>query len=458
MSDGSIQFDVKLDTAGFANDLKSLTAGSIDTLKELDEAINSNAESGLKKLEGVASDSFMKLIDFSEEEKNFLTNSSESIIKAEHEKQNQLKQLRKNASSEELKRLEEEENIRQEITEHEYTQLKNQLELGLISQEEYYLKLREFRDKYFETGTSGWEKYTVEILKFCKDTSESIAETQKNAILNVFDEMSKKTDESSETLLKTQAKMENKLKDYGNLYNKKSFTSASSGNTYSWLALADIENDLTVLTNYNNALKNTKDLLYKAFPISGKNISEETAAANKEYIKAFFSQISDMSVEEGLTFSEFLTRLPEKKVTEYLTAWSEKQNLAKEISKNLYSDEAMDIYNTNIKNMASNMISILEENFGNLPENFFEEGVASALGFGDGFISSINAVFNNIRSQIDNEFLRLMPNSADLTAQNNTVIENSTSYNIYGGSSPKSTALEIYKYDQLKRMLVGEYK
>ena len=40
----------------------------------------------------------------------------------------------------------------------------------------------------------------------------------------------------------------------------------------------------------------------------------------------------------------------------------------------------------------------------------------------------------------------------------NTIVENSTSYNIYGNSSPQSTALEIYKQDQLKRMLVGDYK
>ena len=118
----------------------------------------------------------------------------------------------------------------------------------------------------------------------------------------------------------------------------------------------------------------------------------------------------------------------------------------------------MDIYNKNIENMAKDMITKLEESFGDLPDNFFEEGVSAALGFGDGFMSSIHDVFNNIRSQIDLEFSNLIPSAFTTQSQGNTVIENSTSYNIYGNSSAKSTALEIYKYDQIKRMLVGEYQ
>ena len=51
-----------------------------------------------------------------------------------------------------------------------------------------------------------------------------------------------------------------------------------------------------------------------------------------------------------------------------------------------------------------------------------------------------------------------MPSSGITSLPGNTIVENSTSYNIYGNSSPQSTALEIYKQDQLKRMLVGDYK
>jgi len=456
MPDGSIKFDVKLDTENFSKDLNTLTKSTLTALNTLDEAIVSGAVSGLNTLDGVLNSSFAQLMNFSEEEQNFLINASKSAAKTEQERQNSINKIRRNAATEELRKLTDEERIKQEIIGREYNQLKNRLDLGLISQEEYYLKLREYRDKYFTVGSKEWEEYTIEILTFCKKTAETIAEVQKKAILSVFEDMSKKVSESSDELLKTQEKMEQKLKDYGNLYNEKSFTSLSSGNTYSWLALSDIEKDISVLTNYNNSLKETKELLYKTFPISGEGISQEASDANKQYIKEFFSEIADMSVEEGLTFSAFLNRLPQADVTQYLSSWSKKQNLAKEISKNLYSDDAMELYNKNIENMAKDMITKLEESFGDLPDNFFEEGIMAALGFGDGFISSIHDVFNNIRSQIDLEFSKLIPSS--FTTQGNTVIENSTSYNIYGNSSAKSTALEIYKYDQIKRMLVGEYQ
>lgn len=458
MSDGSIKFDVKLDTDEFCSDLKNMAKNSAKALELIDDAFSSGAVSGLKTLDSVFSSAFGKLIDFSEDEKNFLLNFSDSALKSEEERQKEISKIREKAAAEELRQLTEEERIKQEMIEREYSQLKNSLNLGLISQEEYYLNLKDFRDKYFDAGSKEWEDYTIEILTYCKKTAESVADTQKKAILGVFEDMHKEVDEAFDDLEKTEEKLGNKLKDYGNLYTKKSFTSSSSGNTYSWLALGDIENDISVLKNYNNALKKAKDLLYKVFPVAGDGISAEQASVNKKYIKNFFSELADMSVEEGLTFSSFLTRLPQKDASSYLSSWAKKQSLSEEIAKNLYSDEAMEIYNTSVDNMAKDMIAKLEESFGDLPDNFFDEGVASALGFGEGFIQSLSSVFNSIRTQLNSEFTKIMPSYNAAQLQGNTIVENSTSYNIYGNSSAKSTALEIYKQDQLKRMLVGDYQ
>lgn len=455
MPDGSIKFDVQLDTSDFKKNLDSMANSSKDALQILDDAINAGAVSGISSMEALAESSFSKLMEFSEEEKQFLISSSKSAVKTEEERQNDICNIRRSAASEELRKLTEEERLREEMISREYSQLKNSLDLGLISHEEYYLKLREYRDKYFSVGSEEWEEYTIDILKYCKDTSEELAKVQKKAILSVFEEMSSQVDESYEELLKTCEKMENKLKNYGSLYSEKSFTSPAGGNTYSWLALSDIQGEIKTLENYNNALSATKELLYKVFPTSGEGLSKESADKNKQYIKEFFSLLSDMSVEEGLTFSAFLNRMPSESAGEYLTAWSKKQNLAREISKNLYSDEAMEIYNTNIEHMAGDMISKLEESFGDLPDNFFDEGVAAALGFGEGFIQSIESVFNTIRSRINAGLSTFTPSLSSVTGS--SIVTNSTSYNIYGNDSAKSTALEIYKQDTLKRMLVGEY-
>lgn len=458
MSDGSIKFDVKLDTDQFCTDLKNMAKNSATALELIDDAFSSGAVSGLKTLDSVFTSAFGKLIDFTDEEKNYLLNFSDSAIKSEEERQKAISNIREKAANDELKKLTDADRIKNEMIEREYQQLKNSLDLGLVSQEEYYLNLKNFRDKYFQVGSKEWEDYTIEILAYCKKTAESVADAQKKAILSVFSEMSEEVDGMFDDIVKTQEKMESKLKSYGNLYNERSFTSSSTGNTYSWLALGDLENDISVLQNYNNALKKAKDLLYEVFPVAGSGISDEISLANKNYIKTFFSELSDMSVEEGLTFSSFLTRIPKENASTYLSSWAKKQSLSEEIAKNLYSDEAMELYNSSIDNMAKEMITKLEESFGDLPDNFFDEGVASALGFGDGFIQSLKGVFDNIRSQINSEFVKIMPSYTAAPIQGNTIVENSTSYNIYGNSTAKSTALEIYKQDQLKRMLVGDYQ
>ena len=439
----------------YEKDLLDVKKNTETTIKVLDEAITSGAVSGLSTLQNVLDSSFSKLLDFSDAEKEFFLSSSNSAITSEEEKSKKINQIRQKSASDSLKKMSDYEKYNKKLLEREYEDLKNSLELGLISEQEYYLKLKDYRDKYFQAGSDKWKEYTVDILKYCRETAEEIANAQKTAIMDVFDEMSQSIDESYEDLQKIQDKMAGKLKDYGSLFHENTFFNPKNEKTYWWLSLGDIESEIKVLENYNNSLASTKELLYKVFPTSGDGIDIEK---NKGYIKDFFSLLSEMSVEEGMTFSAFLARLPEDMSREYLQSWSKKQSLAEEISKNLYSDEAKDIYDKSIDNMASNMISKLEESFGTLPDNFFEEGVASALGFGEGFISSMEDVFTSIRQKLENGLQTLTPSASIFgTSGGSTVIENSTSYNIYQSQSPKSTAMEIYKQDTLKRMLVGEY-
>lgn len=449
MSDGSIKFDVGLQTDDFKKSLKDMAEFSGEALKTLDEAIALGALSGVKSAEAAAQSTLAQLIELSDDEKNYLLNASKTAVKTEQERQTEISAIRRKAAADKLKKLTDDERIENEVRERELKQLKNSLNLGVISQQEYYTQLKVLRDKYFDVGSEEWEEYTVEILKYCKDTAEEIAKEEKKAILSVFSDMGEQIEQSYEEVEKTQSKMEEKLKSYGGLYTEKSFESSLTGNTYSWWSLDDIAEDIGVLKNYNDALTKAKELLYEVFPTDGNE-------KNRQYIKDFFSEISDMSVEEGLTFADFITRLPYDEVEKYLTSWAKKQDIASEISKNLYSDEVREIYDRNTESMAKDMISKLEESFGTLPENFFDEGVAAAMGFGEGFINSIDSVFDGIRAKIEEGMSVLMPNTNAISASGGSNVQNSTYYNIYGSSSAKSTALEIYKQDTMKRMLVGE--
>ena len=211
MADGSIKFDVKIDTESFEEDLKNLKSVTKDVMTDLDQAISSGVLAGVKDMESVADSQFAKLVELSEEEKDFLVNNSEFATKTEEERQKSISAIRNKAYTEENKKLSDSAKQQQEVRDREIKQLKNSLEIGIISEADYYLQLRELRDKYFAVGSEDWENYTVEILKYCKETSEKIAKAekeaaeamakaQKEAILNIFSSVSAEIDESFEEL------------------------------------------------------------------------------------------------------------------------------------------------------------------------------------------------------------------------------------------------------------------
>lgn len=60
----------------------------------------------------------------------------------------------------------EREKARQEAIKKEFQDLKFALDMGYITEAEYYRKLAELRDKYFEVGSSEWQQYTLQIKQY----------------------------------------------------------------------------------------------------------------------------------------------------------------------------------------------------------------------------------------------------------------------------------------------------
>ena len=58
MADGSIKFDVKIDTESFEEDLKNLKSVTKDVMTDLDQAISSGVLAGVKDMESVADSQF----------------------------------------------------------------------------------------------------------------------------------------------------------------------------------------------------------------------------------------------------------------------------------------------------------------------------------------------------------------------------------------------------------------
>lgn len=68
---------------------------------------------------------------------------------------------------------------RQEAIQKELDDLKFAKNMDLITEQEYYAKLAEFRDKYFEEGSKEWQQYTVEIYNYNKRLAEEQIKKEK---------------------------------------------------------------------------------------------------------------------------------------------------------------------------------------------------------------------------------------------------------------------------------------
>lgn len=95
-----------------------------------------------------------------------------------------------------------------------------------------------------------------------------------------------------------------------------------------------------------------------------------------------------------------------------------------------------------------------KENFGDLPEDFFGLGKDSAEQYGDGFMSQIRAVFDEMATVVQSGFLNLNPSlllaGAGAGGTYNTTT-NSTTYNLYGQDNNDLTA-QVEAYETRKRL------
>ncbi|MEG6613767.1 tape measure protein [Pseudoclostridium thermosuccinogenes] len=69
------------------------------------------------------------------------------------------------------------ERARQQAIQKEFQDLKFALDMGYITEAEYYKKLGELRDRYFEVGSSEWQQYTLQIKQYNDRLKEDAIKT-----------------------------------------------------------------------------------------------------------------------------------------------------------------------------------------------------------------------------------------------------------------------------------------
>lgn len=332
-----------------------------------------------------------------------------------------------------------------DLRDQEFESLKSQLKLKEISEEEYYTKLSELRDTYFEEGTAEWAKYSIEISKY----NIKLLDEQKKSLIEHFSDINKEYDKSLDKIIQKQENLKEKLTSISDIYYKVSVSGAKKGETYSWLQLSNIDVEIEALKNYSKAIEGMKertDKIFEDMDLSPDKLSKVKAE--------FFEQFSDLDIGEATGFSNYLMNISHEKLSTYLTKWVEKIDLAELISKNAYSDEASDLITNYSREISQGFSSELAESLSNIPDSFFQNGALSAEQFKNGFLDAIDKVLADLSFELNKKVKTLIPGISQNQSPN--IVNNNSSYNIYETTSPAQTAIEIYKQEVMKRMLVGD--
>lgn len=308
---------------------------------------------------------------------------------------------------EQLKNAAEKERL---IRESEFSSLKNNLDLGYITQQEYYSQLSELRDKYFSEDSNEWVKYTKQISSYQQDSLNNL----KNYI-----------SEAQNNLSKLQNKIENKLSDYSELYTKRTVT-------------------------YKKAGENGKDLVFTS--VSLNDLNEETKklreyADTLEAVKergqlpeGFFDEIRSLSIDKGLEFAKALLDASDNEFEEYINSYAEKQAEIARIASELTAAETAD--------MISSISAELEKYYDSIPDGFFKCGKLSGDNFTSAFIDSLSSLSAGLNSI----FPFLSGNSGNTSSGNSY----SSTYNLYSSAQTASEQLrEARAASELERIRGG---
>ena len=331
------------------------------------------------------------------------------------------------------------------LRDQDFERLKTSLDLKLISEEEYYTRLADLRDTYFEKGSNEWAKYTIQITKY----NSEIIEEQKEQLINMFENVNSEYLESFNALISKQENMKDKLMGISDIYNKISINGAKDGESYTWLQLSNIDTELEALKNYNDALLNVQEKVNSIFDTM--DLDEKTI---QKMQSMFFEQLAELNIQDATGFSNYLSNMDTARLSDYLTKWVEKINLSDAISKKLYSDEADNLFNAYVQDISETFESGMEEIFSSVPNSFFETGSLSAYQFGNGFLDVIDDIMTNISNEIIKKRELLIPDFSYGQSSNNIV--NNSNYNIYGAYDMAQTILELQRIEKRNRMLVGD--
>ncbi|WP_337399461.1 hypothetical protein [Congzhengia sp.] len=309
--------------------------------------------------------------------------------------------------------------------ENELDMLDFHYDMGLLTEQDYYQKLLEYRDKHFAVGSAEWMEYTKKICSY-----------NKSQIQKAYDEIAEYAGEKLSDLLSKQEALYGKLDGYGSLMKTVTVKNYyEDGSDLQFNELNDISKDNDFLRQYN------ENITAAAQRLKASGLDEAAAAK-------LYDELLGMSPEEASDFAALLTKATDEEFEKYLADYKENMDLLDEVSKNPFREEW--------KEATEDIVSELKEAGFEVPEAFSDIGEDAAMEFSRSFLEELQTQMEDIKTQITGWSFTLVPQVVGASANGESRVFSPT-YHLYGSGETDVQRIQSAKAISEQHRMAGGY-
>lgn len=243
------------------------------------------------------------------------------------------------------------------------------------------------------------------LVKRLEDTSlDEATKTGLNDALTNLRSFKTEYQSALQSIQQAQETFADKIKDYGTLIQQ---IGSGEWSSYRITSATELQKQTDIILEYGKALE---ELQAKGTPDS------------------LMSEISEMSIEDGLNFARTLLKYEDDTYREYISAWEEKQKAAEEVARKFYQDD--------LEALSKEYVDKLPEELDGIKDSMYNLGVESAGSFSSAFIAQYNEIKNAISSTVKSAVSSTVSAAlSDVQARAAAAVDRATSSDLYKASA-----------------------
>ena len=263
-------------------------------------------------------------------------------------------------------------------------ELDHQKTVELVTERDYYVKLKEYRDQYLtdEGNVDEYRRVTEQIYKYDKalaDSEAALWAEQTETLTNELEERVRGIESQRQG-------MERALSGYGELFTVKDDR----------MSLESIQEQIDAINRYEEAMTRLRE----------RGLSQD-----------LLDEVLAMNVDEATEYGEQLLAMSDSQWEQYNALWDEKQLRAAQVAEQFYKDQ--------LQTLETEYNARLDEALDDLTDTAFQSGVDTARGLIEGLASQEEALYAKARA-MEQEVARIwkdawkdIPSNAEIAASLN---------------------------------------